>query len=366
MADTQLIVIGGFLGAGKTTSILSMAKYLMKEGKRVGIVTNDQASGLVDTYFLKSSGMSVLEVTGGCFCCNIERFLEKIHELTNEEKPEVILAEPVGSCTDLIATIFKPIKKNFNSIVTLRPLSVVVDPKRIKRLMMEKNSSFHSEINYLFTKQLEEADVIVLNKIDTLSSDETDSIIKFINDKFKGTEVIGVSAVEGKNIERWANIIAGDRISAEKFLDVNYDIYADAESRLGWLNLSGMICCEKELDINSFIYEFMNAAKDKFENNGYEIAHLKAYVVNEKDWAKASVTSVDEEIYFNKRADADGDKWNIIVNARVDIAPENLQTHLKEALNEKMSDLKINIEQLSIQCFRPGRPTPKYRIHDNM
>ena len=117
MMSTELIIVGGFLGSGKTTSILSIAKYLLNSGKKIGIVTNDQGSDLVDTNFLEKFGLTVLEVTGGCFCCNFDEFIRKIRDLAEDEMPDVILAEPVGSCTDLIATIFKPIEiKYMNDI----------------------------------------------------------------------------------------------------------------------------------------------------------------------------------------------------------------------------------------------------------
>lgn len=47
--DTDFVIIGGFLGAGKTTLITALSALLQEKGRRVGIITNDQASGLVDT-----------------------------------------------------------------------------------------------------------------------------------------------------------------------------------------------------------------------------------------------------------------------------------------------------------------------------
>ncbi|MDB6053954.1 MAG: signal recognition particle protein Srp54, partial [Verrucomicrobiales bacterium] len=63
------IMIGGFLGAGKTTAVAKLAAFLTKKGKRVGLITNDQAGNLVDTRMLKSHGFSTEEIAGGCFCC---------------------------------------------------------------------------------------------------------------------------------------------------------------------------------------------------------------------------------------------------------------------------------------------------------
>ena len=99
---TKLIVIGGFLGAGKTTAIARLGKMLIDQGKKVGIVTNDQGKNLVDTNFLTSEGLPVFEVTGGCFCCNFDELTKKLEILADREMPDIILAEPVEAAQTLL------------------------------------------------------------------------------------------------------------------------------------------------------------------------------------------------------------------------------------------------------------------------
>lgn len=152
MNKIKLAVIGGFLGAGKTTVILGLAKKLIEQGKKVGIVTNDQGSNLVDTNFLKAGGFPVLEVAGGCFCCNFGEFTEKVNTLARTELPDIILAEPVGSCTDLVATIFRPFQLKRANEFSLSPLCVIVDPKRVKRLMLGEKNKFPEPDKLSFRK----------------------------------------------------------------------------------------------------------------------------------------------------------------------------------------------------------------------
>lgn len=360
--STELIVVGGFLGAGKTTSILSIAKYLLSTGKKVGIVTNDQGSDLVDTNFLKASGMSVLEVTGGCFCCNFEQFINKVHNLVESEMPDVILAEPVGSCTDLIATIFKPIELKYMAKVLLRPLSVVVDPKRIKRLLIEENSGFHSEINYLFRKQLEEADIIVLNKIDCLDEEEIKKIADFIRIKFKSADLVYVSAKNDLNIDKWINTIYDVNSTKARTLDIDYTMYGDAEARLGWLNLTAGLVANKNMDINQLIEKVMNELKNEFIRNGFEIAHLKIYGVSQGGWSKASITTIHEELDFSRKAINTASRWNVIINARIDAEPEALKSSLEKIFFRVVDTEKMKILDLNMECFKPGKPNPTYRM----
>lgn len=360
MKKIDLIIIGGFLGAGKTTSIVSITKYLLEKGRKIGVITNDQGSDLVDSNFLRSTGLSVLEVKEGCFCCNFDQFVEKIYSFTERDTPDIILAEPVGSCTDLIATIFKPLERDYLDKINLKPLSIVVDPKRLKKLMVERRSIFHSEINYLFQKQLEEANIIVLNKIDILTSEEIKEMNSFLRENFHNVEIVNVSSKNGINIEEWIekifSISPNDRI-----LELDYEIYGAAEGRLGWLNATFKIT-GKSIDVNSFLTDLLKEIRQAFFNNQSEIAHLKAYGISTNDWAKASIVSIEDPISFDKISGFNGDIWNIVINARVDIEPERLKFVTLKTLDLLKEKYKVEIHSPNIQCFRPKKPTPKYRL----
>ena len=91
------------------------AKHLSERGHKVGLITNDQASELVDTRFLFASNTTA-EVSGSCFCCNFHGFTDAICQL-REQGAQAIVAEPVGSCTDLSATIMQPLKERLGEIM---------------------------------------------------------------------------------------------------------------------------------------------------------------------------------------------------------------------------------------------------------
>ena len=111
MKTTRLILVGGFLGAGKTTLLWEAASKIMSKGQRVGLITNDQAPELVDTAILKHHDVKVAEVSGSCFCCNFDGLLNAMQQVNDAADADVIIAEPVGSCTDLSATIVQPLKE---------------------------------------------------------------------------------------------------------------------------------------------------------------------------------------------------------------------------------------------------------------
>ena len=71
MQSTKLILIGGFLGAGKTSLMARAARVLKGQGKTVGLITNDQASDLVDTAFLSDRKTRSGRFRGAAFAATI-------------------------------------------------------------------------------------------------------------------------------------------------------------------------------------------------------------------------------------------------------------------------------------------------------
>src|SRR5262245_36691175 len=130
----QYIMLGGFLGAGKTTAVSKLAHHLTSQGRRVGLITNDQGSELVDTAMLASHGFPVEEISGGCFCCRFNSLIEAAKKLSVENRPDVFIAEPVGSCTDLVATVTYPLRRIYGHNFSIAPLSVLLDPIRGLRI----------------------------------------------------------------------------------------------------------------------------------------------------------------------------------------------------------------------------------------
>src|SRR6266480_5828287 len=135
MKTARYIMIGGFLGAGKTTSVARLALRLAAQGRKVGLITNDQGSDMVDTAMLRSRGFATEEITGGCFCCRFNSLVEASRKLTADSRPEVFIAEPVGSCTDLLATVTYPLRRLYGENFRIAPLSVMVDPIRALRIL---------------------------------------------------------------------------------------------------------------------------------------------------------------------------------------------------------------------------------------
>ena len=166
MKVLKFLMIGGFLGAGKTTAIRKYVSWLFtNKGLKAAVITNDQAAGLVDSELMGDSGIDTEEIAGGCFCCRSDLLMEAADRIVNEFDPDVIVAEPVGSCTDLVATVSLPISVVFQKPFDVGPLTVLLDPLRAERVLKRAAAGVTdaNDVDYIYLKQLEEAQVIVVN-----------------------------------------------------------------------------------------------------------------------------------------------------------------------------------------------------------
>src|SRR4051812_1445014 len=193
---TRLIFVGGFLGAGKTTLLLRAAGMLTEQGRRVGVVMNDQSSNLVDTALAGEQALPRVEVAGGCFCCRFPDLLASIRELQATAAPEIILAEPVGSCTDLAATVLRPLQIYHPDQYQLAPLTILLDPLR-------EPARFPTVVDYLYQKQLAEANVIALNKCDLLEPMAERANIERLQARYPHADVLSLSAKSSAGLESW-------------------------------------------------------------------------------------------------------------------------------------------------------------------
>src|ERR1041385_1346348 len=221
----RYIMIGGFLGAGKTTAVGKLASQLTDQGHRVGLITNDQGRDLVDTAMLRSRGFATEEIPGGCFCCRFNSLVEAADRLTAATRPDVFIAEPVGSCTDLVATVTYPLRRIYGNNFAIAPLSVLVDPIRALRIFgLESGSRFSEKVLYIYRKQLEEADLIVINKTDLLEAGRLRVLEDALGSQFPGAEIVSVSARSNQGLEAWFERLTASEQRARTGMDVDYGV----------------------------------------------------------------------------------------------------------------------------------------------
>jgi G3E family GTPase len=361
----RIIFVGGFLGAGKTTLLWSAARILVARGKRVGLITNDQAPDLVDTGLLARQGLSVGEVAGSCFCCNFRGLIRAAGRLRNETRADVLLAEPVGSCTDLSGAILQPLKERFREEFIPTPLSVLADPERTSRVLGGKRLGMHRSTAYIIRKQFEEADRILINKVDLLRKAERGNLVKRISAAFPETPVRTISSLTGEGVADWLDDVLSSDEAGSRIADIDYDTYAEGEAALGWLNaeiaLDANKCCVPDWRLLGLF--LMQRIQDACRERKTPVGHVKMLLATGDKTCAVNLTCSKGKIDLRGEVDESKAKARLVVNARVEMPPEDLEHLLRENLDMLLKG-RVKIDYRRLQRFRPGRPVPTHRYRE--
>jgi CobW/HypB/UreG, nucleotide-binding domain len=342
-----LVLVGGFLGSGKTTLLLETSARLSKTGLRVALITNDQGGALVDTRMATASGVETEEIVGGCFCCRFSDLLDSAERLRAHE-PDVILAEPVGSCIDISATVLQPIKRYYGGRYRLAPFTVLVDPQRAQQLVSPGADPY---LAYLFMHQLAEADMVCFSKADLYTQFP----------ELPGGPALRLSSTTGQGVSEWLReVLAGTGVAGSRRLeDVDYRQYAEAEASLGWLNWQANVRLTDPLSPAAVVGPLLDDLDELLTLNGIPILHLKIFDQAPSGYLKASLCRNGEEPFVDGALDAaPAQRHDLLLNLRASGAPELLE----KLVNQAAGKLPGKITVLHCESFRPAPPKPEHRI----
>ncbi len=363
MSKARYILVGGFLGAGKTTAILKLAEHLKAQGQRVGLITNDQAGGLVDTARARAAQWPVEEIAGGCFCCRFPSLIEASQKLAAAVHPDVFLAEPVGSCTDLVATVAFPLRQLYGADWRIAPFSVVVDPVRAARVLgLETGAQFSEKVVYIYRKQLEEADLIVINKCDLLADARRAALRDALHARFPRAEIFECSARTGAGLDAWFARLATSEIGPRAAMDVDYQVYGQGEALMGWLNATLQVSAPAPFDGNVLLTDLAGRLRAQLQHALAEVAHLKMTLAPGPDPLAIGAVSLvrnDQQPELTHSLLDPLTSGELTLNLRAEATPELLE-HVVRRVASGWLGIKLDITRL--ESFRPGQPNPTHRM----
>ena len=284
---TRLTVVGGFLGAGKTTALLRLARMHAARGRRVGVIANDLGDGLVDAAAYRAAGLPVEEMPGVCFSCRFDELIAAAGRLQDGARPDVLLAEPAGSCTDLVAGVFEPLRQLYRERFVLGPYAALLDPRRAREALTASGpGGFSKRVTYLYRMQQNEAELIAINKCDVLNAEALEQVAALVRTAFPRAEVLTISAREGTGFdELFARLERPSRGAAADADRSSADVSADdrsmplephdGEGDLAWLSARVELTADAAFDVSTLLTEFLRRIQDELRAESAAIGHVK-------------------------------------------------------------------------------------------
>lgn len=345
------------MGAGKTTLAAALGKELRsKHGKSVAIITNDQGNVLVDTEYMKDAGFDVKDVLGGCFCANFGEFVKNARTLVATGRPDVIIAEPIGTSTAILGSVVAPLRSLYPEEFQVAPFFVVVDGTRATETLRRPEGFGLGDGKLIPSHQVKEAEFILISKMDLLGEKEVAMTEELVRKEVPDAQVIPCSALSRRNLDRIVDIVLSDKVSTKEPKEVDQRIFAVEKASMGWFNAHAKLVTEGRLDINAFVTALMRRVATDFPPE--TIGHVKVMLTSPTASAKVSLVQDRMQVDGLKGGRYLTGEGKLVLNARISASPNELRGSFEKAIYETARETGASVQEMGEACFTPKPEAP--------
>ncbi len=357
---TKYMVVSGFLGAGKTTAMIAFARNINARGLgSAAILANDLGAGnIVDAEFTAAAGITSLPISGGCICYQHENLVGKLHQL-EATGADVIFSDVPGCGIGAMDHVYLELEDKEKDEFDLLPFACLVDPERL-RMVMPEQADIHlpEEMKFLLDAQMAEADIIVLNKIDTISQAEITGITDFIKSIYPAKPVMAMSAMRGTGVTEVVDYILANRSQAiHREIGYGSDTFIAAEEKMSWFNTRVWLQQreDKNLDFNEVIADIFEGIRGGLKKHDSNVPHLKMFAADSDeeltDFFKASLIGIDYDVIYDRKLDRKYSALSLIINARCAADPVVMADIVDEAVDSVSVKYDMKVRTFFLETF---------------
>lgn len=349
----EVVIVGGFLGSGKTTTVINMGKYLAEKGKKVAIIVNEIGEIGIDGDIVKKFGFDTKEITNGCICCTLKMGLKTaVNAIMKEYEPDILMIEPTGiAFPSSIKNEFKLM--NLSEEVKVAPLVTLIDGSRFKHLMKEaKNFAI---------RQIVDAEILGINKVDLIDTLQTPILEVSIQQLNPDARVVLLSGKDtGKKFENFMQmVLPGNMEVTEKINTAEEKTEIKAQEYESSIAASGVGSYAAEFSIESkeavsketareITTQVMSKIKEKaLELNPEFLGHIKLFLDNGSETVKQSITiyyeEPQEDIFKSKEGTEPRFK---ILSAVSNIEKEAIKSAVNSSVQEVFESMGIEVHKV--------------------
>ena len=343
----KIMIIGGFLGSGKTTTLLNIGKHLSEEGHRIAIIVNEIGEVGVDGVTLSKSGIVTKELTSGCICCTLKFDMEQTIEALSEDfKPDTVIIEPTGLAFP------KQIKEELELLkipnLSFSPIVNIVDAPRFSAEM--------KQIPKFIVTQMEEAEILCINKIDIATPEQIATVKEMFKELNPNAIVLEFSAkTMDEKFQNLMDLLAGESgktgISEEQMNSVEMSEVAAYSAEFAIM--SHHLDSDEAERISKNI---LDEVKQKIlKLNPDFIGHVKIALDYPETMMKASLTSSEGaptvEV-FEKEGPTEEYKLKFL-SAITKIDKDELKEIVENAVTGNLEKENIEFKEIASKC-EPG------------
>ena len=339
----KFAVFSGFLGSGKTTTMMALTKYFTEKHGKAAMISNDLGHGvtLADNRLAQLSGLRASEITDDCICYVNEQLAQRLNEYYDDGCVLVVSDIP-GFGVGALEHVYHGLAEKFPGQFTLAPFTVLVEPRTVEML----RSGTDGDLHYLYDTQLREADLILLNKCDLISRAQRAADLGWLREHYPLAETLSISALTGEGMEELSQALLKGEASMRR-PDIGYG-GREFRAAMGkmcefYLQYHAVVCCD-DFDGTAYLLDIARKVQAAIGESGEEIPHLKLLAWEpEGDFGKVDLIGKDRDILVTRPFAKRCRDVAVLLNGSGACPAERMEKVVTEAVNAVSEEYKLEL-----------------------
>lgn len=347
----KFTVFSGFLGAGKTSTMMALTKHFTQHHGKAAMISNDLGSqSLADHRLAVLAGCNASELTGNCICYQTENLVQRLDALF-EDGAELVISDIPGFGVGALEHVYHTLNEKYSGRYELAPFTVLVEPQTARLL------ETGGDLGYILSTQLSEADLIVLNKCDLLSDTEQGGLVSLLERACPQAEVIPISARTGAGLEALSQALTQGRASMRR-PDIGYggQAFREAMGRISefYIQYYVNVCCD-DFDGGRYLLALAESVREEMARAGGDIPHLKLLAWEpEGDYGKADLLGLHRPTEFTKQFEHPVTELAVMLNGSAFCPGDVLEGIMDRVISEVSGGFNLEVTVFRKECFGMG------------
>ena len=349
----KFAVFSGFLGSGKTTTMMALTDWHSAHRGRAAMISNDLGGpGLADNKLAQLSGCNASELTTECICYQRPNLLARLNELY-DSGCELAVSDIPGFGIGALDHVYHGLTKDYPGQVDLAPFTVLIEPRTVELLRGECDA----DLRYLLHAQLLEADLIVLNKCDLLTAEQRAADLDYLAAAYPEAQVLCISARTGEGIEALSDALMGGKASMRN-PDLAYGgaQFMKSMGRISeyYIQYRAVVCCET-FDGSAYLLALAERVRSDVAAAGHDVPHLKLLAwTPEGDFGKVDMLGKDREIELTRPFANPCTDVAVALNASGDCPAKTLDAIITGSAEAVSREFQLEMTVFKKECFGMG------------
>ena len=350
----KFAVFSGFLGSGKTTTMMALTGYFTSRYGKAAMISNDLGHGvsLADNKLAALSGCSASEITDNCICYVNELLAQRLNAYYDDGF-ELVISDIPGFGVGALEHVYHGLTEKFPGQFELAPFTVLVEPRTL--VLLERGGA--GELEYIYDTQLKEADLIVLNKCDSINEAERTAFLSLLEKRYPDADTVAISALSGEGLEELSQALISKSASM-RLPDIGYggEAFMSAMGRMSelYIQYRAVVCCD-DFDGTSYLACLAEDIAGRIRAAGRDIPHLKLLAWDDEgDYAKVDLIGTDRSIEINRCFQHPVTAVVVLLNASAECPADILENIALDALYEVSEKYRLELQIFKKEALAMG------------